>query len=85
MKTRDIQHRIIGGDGDSFTVEMGSDEFVTLDKVFGPTIFQCIRIQPNSERVEWVIERYDSKSESWKQCALIPGQLPEDFDENIVQ
>lgn len=67
------------------TLEIGSNQSVIIDKLFGPTVFAELRITPNVERGEWVIERQrvgaDFKIE-WVEWATVPAQLPDDDPED---
>ena len=38
-------------------VEIGSDQTVTIDKMFGPTIFCDIRVTARLKDCKWVFER----------------------------
>lgn len=64
------------------TLEIGSNESVTIDKMFGPTIFADIRITADTER-GWVIERQWIETGDWIEWCVIPAQIEQEFtDEN---
>lgn len=63
---------------DKQTVEMGSNETITIDKMFGPTIFADIRITADTER-GWVIERQWIESGEWIEWCVIPAQIDQEF------
>ena len=60
-------------------VEMGTHQRLTIDKLFGPTVYADLRISCDSNACEWVIER-ESRG-VWSEVARIPGQLESDFAE----
>lgn len=51
-------------------VEIGPDESVVIDKMYGPMTFMNLRIRPDIARCEWVIERQ----------TILPCPDPEDPD-----
>ena len=59
-------------------VEIGT-ECVVIDKVFGPTIFVDLRITPDIERAEWLIERATGPEGIYVEWCRIPGQMDLDF------
>lgn len=44
-------------DLDEITVDMGSNNRIVIDKLFGSSVFMNLRITPDLEKCEWVIER----------------------------
>ncbi len=65
----------------SFVVELGIGQSVTVDKMFGPLIFTNVRVTPDFQSCEWVIERERIDSGEWLEVARVPGQLDEEYDE----
>lgn len=76
-------------------VEIGN-EFVIIDKVFGPLDFAKLRIKPDIENCEWVIERksfikivrhekYDEYKDTWVEWVRIPGQIEQDYPDSIEE
>ncbi len=73
------------------TLEIGSDNRVILNKLFGPTVFMDLRITPDSEKCEWVIERLTilpctdpeiqdtTQWQKWVEWCRIPGQFQWEF------
>ena len=62
-------------------IEIGSDEIVEIEKLFGPTIMCDIRLTACTETCEWIIEREcitTDKNEndiiSWVEYIRIPAQ-----------
>lgn len=64
-------------------VEIGCDENVEIDKMYGPLIFWPIRVRAEFETCEWVVERLFGEDEEWRVVARVPGQLESDFDEEV--
>ncbi len=60
------------------TVEIGHQK-VTIEKLFGPTVFADIRIRPEIKTAEWIIERQSIDTMEWREWCRIPGQLEEEF------
>jgi len=60
------------------SVEIGIDEQIIIDKMYGPRIFADIRITPNLDR-GWVIERQWISTGEWIEWCTIPGQFNEEF------
>jgi hypothetical protein len=69
----------------SVTVEVGVNQPVTIDKLFGPLIFADVRVTADFKTCEWVIERQRIDSQRWVEVARIPGQLDEEYDESHPQ
>ena len=63
------------------TIEIGSNDTITIDKMFGPTIFANIRITADCER-GWVIEREWIENGKWIEWCVIPAQIDEEFTDN---
>ena len=61
---------------------MGCDNPVILDKMFGPTVFQSLRVTASLEDGGWVIER-GIASGSWTCWCVIPAQT--EVDEHISE
>lgn len=62
------------------TVEIGANETVTIEKMYGPLVFWNIRVAAAFATCEWVIERlYGPGNDDWREVARIPGQLESDF------
>ena len=61
------------------TVEIGSDETLTIEKMFGPTIFADLRITADCKR-GWVIERQWIGNSEWIEWCVIPAQIASEFD-----
>lgn len=61
-------------------IEIGSGDRVTIDKLFGPTIFANLRITADIDRGCWVIER-DWISGGFIEWCTIPNQIEEEFKE----
>jgi len=59
-------------------LEIGSGEAVTIDKMFGPTVFADLRITANTER-GWVIERQWIETGEWIEWCVIPAQIDQEF------
>ena len=74
----------------SKTIEMGSGDSITLDKLYGPTIFARLRITATPSR-GWVIERETADRHNdepdltsiWVEWCTIPCQLDMDFEKEI--
>ncbi len=60
-------------------VEIGADERVVIDKLFGPLIFADLRITADFQSNSWIIERMIIKSGAWIEWCRIPGQLNQEF------
>jgi len=54
-------------------VEIGPEDSVVIDKMYGPMVFTNLRIRPDLERNEWVIERQ----------TILPCHDPEDPDDTF--
>jgi hypothetical protein len=39
-------------------LNIGSNESIIIDKMYGPAVFDDLRITPDTNTAEWVIERY---------------------------
>ncbi len=61
-------------------VEIGSNDTVEIDKLFGPTIFADLRITADVDR-GWVIERLWIKTGRYVEWCCIPAQIEEEFTE----
>lgn len=68
--------------GKPVTVLIGCDQFVMVDKCFGPLIFATLRIIADFQTNEFVIERQRIDSLEWIGIARIPGQFDHEFNEN---
>jgi hypothetical protein len=66
-------------------IEIGPDEVLTIDKMYGPLVFWDIRVRAESATCEWVVERlYGPGTDDWREVARIPGQLKSDFVEEAA-
>lgn len=63
------------------TLELGSNA-VVLEKLFGPTGGASLRIHADVTCVAWVIERWNTKAEEYREWCSVPLQLEEDYDES---
>ncbi len=63
------------------SIEIGSEQPVTIEKLFGPTIFSDLRITADAKTCEWVIERQWIKSSEWLEWVRIPGQISQEVTE----
>lgn len=52
---------------------------VVVRKLYGPTVFVDLRITPDIERTEWVIERATGPDATFVEWVRIPGQMDLDF------
>jgi hypothetical protein len=59
-------------------VEIGCDEPVKIDKMFGPAVFATLRITADYER-GWVIERQWIETGEWIEWCVIPAQIEQEF------
>jgi hypothetical protein len=73
-----VLHAKINGPHD-VDIQTGADGKVTIDKVYGPTVFWEIRISMDLSSCEYVIERSMGPLGEWREWTRIPGQLDEDF------
>jgi hypothetical protein len=73
-------HAEISGEHEA-EIQIPSTGKITIDKLYGPTIFWDIRISCDINTVEWVIERSMGPRGTWKEWCRIPGQLDEDFSD----
>lgn len=62
-------------------VEIGSGDTVSIDKLFGPTIFSPIRITADLNRQCWVIERMWINTGTYIEWCTIPNQFEEEFQD----
>jgi len=61
-------------------IEIGSGDRVTIEKLFGPTVFADLRITADYERGCWVIERqWIGEFIEW---CTIPNQIEQEFKED---
>lgn len=61
-------------------VEIGTEQPVSIIKMFGPTIFADLRITANLQRGAWIVERMGK--DVFEEVAAIPAQLDSDFEED---
>jgi hypothetical protein len=61
--------------------EVGVDQPVIIDKMFGPLIFAKLRVTAHFETCEWIVERQRIDSCEWVEVARIPGQFDHEYDE----
>lgn len=59
-------------------VEIGSFDVLTIDKLFGPTIFADLRITADPDR-GWVIEREWIENGQFVEWCIIPAQIEQEF------
>ena len=71
-------------DGDRREIWIGADDPVTftVEKMFGPLIFWSVRVTPDFESCEWIIEREFGPGSEWREVARVPGQLESDFTDD---
>jgi hypothetical protein len=62
-------------------IEIGSGDRVTIEKLFGPTIFADLRITADYERGCWVIERQWIETGEFIEWCTIPNQIEQEFKE----
>lgn len=68
------------------TVQIGPEGVVEVDKLYGPLVFWSIRVRPDVETCEWVVERnMGPTGDEWREYARIPGQLGSDGGEYNVE
>lgn len=60
------------------TIEIGSGDQITIEKMFGPTIFADLRITSDVER-GWVVERKWIDNGEWIEWCVIPAQIEQEF------
>lgn len=60
------------------TIEIGSNQSVILDKLYGPTIFADLRITADTEQ-GWVVERQWIETGEWIEWCVIPAQIDQEF------
>jgi len=65
---------------DNVEVNVGCNNHVVIDKVYGPTAFDEIRIHPDLEAYCWIIESPNEQGE-WVECARIPAILEDEYEE----
>jgi hypothetical protein len=61
------------------TIEIGYDDVLIIDKLFGPTIFANLKIVPDFERGAWIIYRQWVRTGAWVEWATIPAQVEPEF------
>jgi len=62
------------------TVQVGIDACVEVVKLYGSLIFASVRVRPDFESCEWIVERACGPLPGdWREVARVPGQLEEDF------
>lgn len=59
-------------------IQVGVKDIVEIEKLYGPLVFQSIRVKLDLDTCEWIIERQDAGI-TWREVARIPGQLETDF------
>lgn len=60
-------------------IEIGSQDTVIIDKLFGPHIFANLRITADTTRGCWVIERQWASTGEYIEWVTIPDQINEEF------
>ena len=63
-----------------YKIEIGTGDRVTIDKLFGPTIFADLRITADFDR-GWIIERLWIESGEFVEWCTIPNQIEREFNE----
>jgi hypothetical protein len=63
---------------DPATINIGCNQPIKIDKMFGPTIFMSLRITADMQQ-GWVIERATGIEHEYVEWCIIPAQLPIDF------
>lgn len=64
------------------TLDIGADQPVILDKMYGPLIFANLRVTAEFKTCQWVIERKRIDSGEWVEVARVDGQLEHEYDED---
>lgn len=62
-------------------IHVMAGQALTIDKMFGPLIFMPLRVTADAKSGDWIVERMSGPREEWREVARIPGQLPEDFED----
>lgn len=57
----------------------GTHQRITIDCLYGPTIFANLRITPLTPGCVWLIEREAIDTGQWAEVARIPGQYASEF------
>lgn len=78
---REMLHAEVRGEHD-VEIQLTSNGRVAIDKLYGPLIMWPIRVRIDYEECEWVVERGDGPTETWREVARIPGQLDSDFTDH---
>lgn len=60
-------------------VHIMGDAPVVIDKMFGPLVFQSVRVTAEIESGDWVVER--EARDGWEEVARFAGQTAEYFAE----
>lgn len=63
-------------------IEVGANDSIIIDKLFGPTVFADLRITANIERRCWVIERMWIKTGEYIEWCTIPNQIEQEFSDD---
>lgn len=65
-------------------VEVGCEDKVVINKLFGPLIFTDIKIEADYESGCWIIQRKWIKTGKWQEVCRISGQFNEEFIEDNI-
>lgn len=63
-------------------IEIGSFDTLTIDKLFGPTIFADLRITADINR-GWIIEREWIEKGKFVEWCVIPAQIEQEFKDDL--
>lgn len=80
MVTKDIKEIVNHNMSNTKTIEIGTQDTVVIDKLFGPTIFANLRITADFDR-GWVIER-EWISGGYIEWCVIPAQIEQEFTDH---
>ena len=53
------------------TISMGSMDYVIIEKLYGPYVFDELRIKCDTFRGGWVIEKKQLDKEKWKEVLFL--------------
>lgn len=70
------------GQAPRVVVNVGCEQSVEIDKLYGPLIFASIRVRADSKTLEWVIERQQVDTMEWLPVVRVPGQNDDEFRES---
>lgn len=67
-----------------FVCEIGSNDTVVIDKLYGPLIMANLRITACAEECCWIIEREWIETSKYIEWCRIPAQLEEEFNKDLL-